>query len=60
LETNNTKILEDRFNHYNYLINAVGEALSGIPYEPGETADSIADRIEEILKKKFGNEESPD
>ncbi len=59
-ETNDEKILVERFNHYSYLLHAVVEALSGITHEPGETTDSLADRIEDILKKKFGNEESPD
>ena len=59
-KTNDEKILVERFNHYNFLLNAVGEALSGVPHETGETASSLADKIEEILKKKFGKEESSD
>lgn len=54
-ETNDEKILMARFNHYNYLLNAVGEALTGIPHEPGHSIDSLADRIEDILKKRFGD-----
>lgn len=54
-ETDDEKILVERFNHYNYLLNAVGEALNNIPREPGESINSLADRIEEILKKKFGD-----
>lgn len=54
-ETNDKKILLQRFNEYNYLLNAVGDVLSGIEFKPGETIDSLADRIENVLKKKFGN-----
>lgn len=54
-ETNDKKILLQRFDEYNYLLNAVGNVLSDIEYKPGETIDSLADRIEEVLKKKFGN-----
>lgn len=54
-ETNDKKILLKRFNEYNYLLNAVGDVLSDIEHTPGETIDSLADRIEEVLKKKFGN-----
>ena len=59
-ETNDEKILVERFNQYNYLLHAVGEALTSISYKPGEAADSLADRIEEILKKKLGNQENAD
>ena len=54
-ETNDEKILVERFNHYNYLLNVVGEALTNIPHKAGESVDSLAGRIEEILKKKFGD-----
>jgi hypothetical protein len=54
-ETNDKKILLQRFNKYNYLLDAVGDVLSGIELKPGETIDSLTDRIEEVLKKKFGN-----
>lgn len=59
-ETNDEKILVDRFNHYSYLLNAVGEALSNIPHQPGDTTDSLVERIEKILKEKFGSEGSSD
>ena len=59
-ETNDEKILMDRFNHYSYLLNAVGEALSNIPHQPGDTTDSLVERIEKILKEKFGSEGSSD
>lgn len=54
-ETNDKKILLQRFNEYSYLLNAVGDVLSDIEHEPGVSIGSLADRIEEVLKKKFGN-----
>ena len=59
-ETNDKKILLQRFNHYNYLLNAVGEVLSNIEQEPGETIDSLATRIEQVLKKNFDNGKKSD
>ena len=55
-ETNDEKILVERFNQYNNLLNAVGEILTGIHYKPGETTDSLVNRIKEVLKKKLGCE----
>ena len=54
-ETNDKKILLQRFDHYNYLLDAVGEVLSNIEKEPGETIDSLVNRIEQVLKKNFDN-----
>jgi len=54
-KTNDKKILFQRFNEYNYLLNAVGEVLANSEHEPGETIDDLANKIEEVLKKKFGN-----
>lgn len=51
------KILLDQFAKYNYILNAVTDALQGMKAKPGETAESLADRIEEHLKKKLGGEE---
>ena len=59
-ETNDEKILLQRFAHYNYLINTVGEVLSNIEQHPGETIDSLATRIEQILKKNFDNGKNSD
>ena len=59
-ETNDKKILLQRFDHYNYLLNAVGEALRNIEKEPGETIDSLVTRIEQVLKKNFDNGKKSD
>lgn len=59
-ETNDKKILRQRFDHYNYLVNAVGEVLSNIEQESGETIDSLVNRIEQVLKKNFDNGKKSD
>jgi hypothetical protein len=51
------KILLEQFAKYNYALNAVTAALSGMKAVPGETPQSLADRIEEELKKKLSGEE---
>ena len=59
-ETNDQKILRQRFDHYNYLVNAVGEVLRNIEQESGETIDSLVNRIEQVLKKNFDNGKKSD
>lgn len=57
-ETNDVKELELQFARYNFIVNSVTEALSKMPKIEGESATSLADRIEEMFKKKFGDEEN--
>jgi hypothetical protein len=52
-ETKDEAILKAQFDRYNFLVDTVHDALSGMKSVPGETPQSLADRIEEILKKKF-------
>jgi len=47
------KILLSQFTRYNFLLDKVATALQNVKLAPGETAESLGDRIEEILKKKF-------
>ncbi|MEO5947013.1 MAG: hypothetical protein ABIP79_09365 [Chitinophagaceae bacterium] len=54
-ETNDLNKLNDQFSRYEFAINTFTEALSNMPKLTGESASSIADRIEEMLKKKFDN-----
>jgi hypothetical protein len=49
------KILLSQFSRYNFIVNTMREAFADVKLSPGETADSLADRIEEIIKKKFDN-----
>ena len=53
--TNDANVLYKRFKLYNYLMDTVGNALRNISYEAGENAETLADRIEKLLKKKFGD-----
>jgi hypothetical protein len=51
--TNDEKILFQRFDEYNQTISAVKEVLTEMHHIPGENAKSLANRIEDVLKKKF-------
>jgi hypothetical protein len=52
-KTKDKKILLGRFAEYNFLLDAVAGALGDFKAAPGETPASLADRLEEFLKKKF-------
>lgn len=56
-ETMDEKILLSQFAKYDFLLNAVASALSDMKTVPGETPLSLADRIEKMLKDKFGKQE---
>mgnify|MGYP001607375097 FL=1 len=47
------KILLSQFAKYNSLLDKMTAALQNVKLAPGETVENLADRIEEILKKKF-------
>jgi hypothetical protein len=52
-ETMDEKVLLGQFARYEFLLNAVAGALSEMKAVPGETAASLADRIEKMLKGKL-------
>ena len=54
------KVLLSQFARYNFILDKVSNALTDVKLVPGESAESLGDRIEEILKKKFGNENNSD
>ena len=54
-ETRNEEILKKQFNKYEHLFEVVAGALSSIDKIPGESVQSVADRIEFILNEKFKN-----
>jgi hypothetical protein len=56
-ETMDEKIFLKQFARYELLVNSSASALSEMKAVPGESATSLADRIEE-LKQKFGKNES--
>lgn len=52
-ETMDEKVLQEQFAKYEFLLNAVTAALSEMKAVPGETVESLADRIEKMLKDKL-------
>jgi hypothetical protein len=56
-ETKDVEVLKSQFARYDFIVNSVRNALSDFKAQPGETAESLADRLEELLKKKFGKQE---
>ncbi len=56
-ETNDEKILRSQFDKYEFALNAFTAALSEMKAVPGESPISLADRIEEMIKKKLSNDE---
>lgn len=54
-ETGDKALLERKFREYTDALNFFVEALRDLNSLPGESAESLASRIEELLKKKAGN-----
>jgi hypothetical protein len=52
-ETKDEIVLKKQFAKYDFLLDAVANALSEMKTVPGETPSSLADRIEKMLKEKF-------
>ena len=55
-ETGDQEILTEQFRNYEKAIELLSDALSGIKKIPGESASSLADRIEKVLKEKLGGQ----
>jgi hypothetical protein len=56
-ETKDIEVLKAQFARYGFLVNTMKNALKDFKALPGETAESLADRLEELLKNKFGDME---
>jgi len=56
-ETDDEKVLLQQFEKYNFAIDNFCEALKDLPFVPGETAESIAEKLERLLREKFGGRE---
>jgi len=54
-ETMDEKVLMEQFARYDFLLNSVAGALSNMKAVPGETAGSLANRIEKMLRNRFTN-----
>jgi hypothetical protein len=57
-ETDDEKILQEQFEKYNSALDSVGEALNNLPSAVGETPESLAERLEKLLREKFGGEKN--
>lgn len=55
-ETLDRAVLDQRFREYWGLFDAVEAALKGEDWKDAETPGEIADRMEEIIRRKFGKE----
>ena len=55
-ETNDEKVLQEQFTRYSIALKTVSEVLSGMQKIPDESADSLADRIEKVLREKLGGQ----
>lgn len=56
-ETKDIEVLKSQFIRYDFIVNSVRNALSDFKALPDETPESLADRLEELLKNKFGKQE---
>lgn len=54
-ETNDEAVLRERFSTYEASLNFVAAILDNMEARPGETAASLADRIEALLRKASGD-----
>lgn len=52
-ETGDENILLEQFEKYNFYLRKISDILINIKSVPGETPESLAGRIEKILKEKF-------
>lgn len=53
-ETGDEKALSEQFEKYDAAMNIFCEALKDLPNVPGETAESLGDRLERLLREKLG------
>ncbi len=53
-ETNDEKVLEKQFGRYHSALEFFSEALQNMSDVPGESLESLADRIERLLREKLG------
>ncbi|MEO6255081.1 MAG: hypothetical protein ABIO79_17365 [Ferruginibacter sp.] len=54
-ETKDIEVLKAQFARYDFIVNSTRNALKDFKALPGETPESLADRLEELLKNKFGD-----
>lgn len=52
-ETGDEELLQKKFEQYNFLLNAVGEALKKFKGKEGDTPETVADRLEKFLNERL-------
>ena len=57
-ETGDKQILSKQFSKYEAALDLFCESLSDMSQIPGENAESLAERLERILREKFGGEKN--
>jgi hypothetical protein len=57
-ETGDKKVLMKQFSRYEVAIDIFCEAITDLPAIPGETAEALSERLERLLREKFGGEEN--
>lgn len=55
-ETSDEKKLMNQFKNYYAAIDSFHKALESLPAAPDETPESLTDRLEKLLREKFGKE----
>ena len=53
-ETGDEDLCRKKFGESERFIGMIGDALDSIQFDPAESSESIANRIEKVLKEKFG------
>jgi len=48
------KILMKQFSRYEVAMDIFCEAITDLPHVPGETAEPLSERLESLLREKFG------
>jgi hypothetical protein len=55
-ETGDEEILRQQFSRYEAARDIVRDTLNDLSVNPGETTESLTDRLERLLREKFGGE----
>jgi hypothetical protein len=56
-ETKDIEVLKSQFARYDFIVNSMREAVKDFKALPGETPQSLADRLEALFRNKLGSKE---
>jgi hypothetical protein len=56
-ETKDIEVLKSQFARYDFIVNSMRDAIKDFKALPGETAESLADRLEALFRNKLGSKE---